>query len=218
MKAEIIFYKTKQTEINRQPLLDLFARYRIELAGLSGAFSPEQLVKRLGEAVPRSHFVWIVGGLGTEERSNTKAVLSAALHLPLYQQKASGMAGAVLNGSIPLENQAGECCGAALRQGEQVLFLLQDDPAALKDALASAEGYLQANCGLAPLELPVPAAQPLRKDDPADVRAVLEQPRPLKAGHGRSKGWWALVCALGLIAVLIFLFLVYRLYHPDFLL
>lgn len=212
MKAEILFYKTKQTEVNR-PLLEKFlSQYAFSLERISGASSPEQLAKRLGEAVAQSHLVLISGGLELDGKENLKNVLSAALHLPLFNQHNGVPAQAVLSGAQALENQNGGVCGAALRRGTQILFLLPEDSQDLEAVLDSAGRYLQKHLGLTPKpeQTPEKGASLLKKDEPEDIRSFLEPSVPQAKRLGTRRR--ILIAVLSVLAVLIFLFLVYRIY------
>ena len=212
MKAEILFYKTKQTEINR-PLLERFlSRYSFSLERYSGASSPEQLAKRLGEAVLRSNLVLISGGLELDGKENIKNVLSAVLHLPLFQEQEGDFANAVLSGALLLENGKGGIPGAALRQGKQILLLLPDTSKDLEPVLDAAGRYLERQLGIIPHaengeEKGIPM---LREDTPEDILAIMEPAKMVnkKAGTGKR----LLIAALGIVAVCLFFFLVYKIY------
>ena len=215
MKAEILFYKTKQTEINR-PLLEAFlSQFAFTLERISGASSPEQLVKHLGEAVVQSRLVLISGGLDLEGKENIKNVLSAALHLPLFKKREGMFTDAVLSGAQGLKNRIGGVEGVALRQGEQILILLPESSQELETVLDSAGEYLEKQLGITPQREKKQDKKEtfLQKDAPEDIRAILEpnEVKKNRIGTGRR----VLVVSLSILAFFLFLFLVYKIYFRS---
>ena len=212
MQAEVLFYKTKHTEINRPLLEAFFARYGISLNKISGAASPEQLARRLGEALPRCQVAAVVGGLGLEGEQNVRKVLSIALHLPLLSKPGDSLINAMLGGAAALGTSPTQ--GEALCKGQQALLLLPDPPEALEKALAPAGCYLEKQLGASPLpEKQAGRGVVFAQDDPEDVRAVLEPPAARKKGALRRR---LLVAGLSLLALLLFGFLVYWIYlRPE---
>lgn len=115
MDCRIIFYSARKTSFCEKSLRKSFSELNLNLAAVTFSTNKQSLGKQLDEAFTECNIVFVIGGLGFDDkRALPKIIASAISETEIDDYK-------------KLKNELGED-GYLLRADNQILVLIPDEP------------------------------------------------------------------------------------------
>lgn len=115
MNCRIIFYSARKTSFCEKSLIKSFSELNLNLAAVTFSTNKQSLGKQLDEAFTECNIVFVIGGLGFDDkRALPKIIASAVSETEIDDYK-------------KLKNELGED-GYLLRADNQILVLIPDEP------------------------------------------------------------------------------------------
>lgn len=133
MNCRLVFFAARKTSFCERALQKSFSELDLELVKTCFATDSEQLGNELTDAFKKLNVVFVVGGLGFDDKKGIKSIISRALcETPVNDCK-------------KLKNENGDD-GYVVRAANQILILLPDEPEQIETIMQGPlRKYIMAN-------------------------------------------------------------------------
>lgn len=133
MNCRLVFFAARKTSFCERALQKSFSELDLELVKTCFATDSEQLGNELTDAFKKLNVVFVVGGLGFDDKKGIKSIISRALcETPVNDCK-------------KLKNENGDD-GYVARAANQILILLPDEPEQIESIMQGPlRKYIMAN-------------------------------------------------------------------------
>lgn len=133
MNCRLVFFAARKTSFCERALQKSFSELDLELVKTCFATDSEQLGNELTDAFKKLNVVFVVGGLGFDDKKGIKSIISRALcETPVNDCK-------------KLKNGNGDD-GYVVRAANQILILLPDEPEQIESIMQGPlRKYIMAN-------------------------------------------------------------------------
>lgn len=133
MNCRLVFFAARKTSFCERALQKSFSELDLELVKTCFATDSEQLGNELTDAFKKLNVVFVVGGLGFDDKKGIKSIISRAL----YETP--------VNDCKKLKNENGDD-GYVVRAANQILILLPDEPEQIESIMQGPlRKYIMAN-------------------------------------------------------------------------
>lgn len=133
MNCRLVFFAARKTSFCERALQKSFSELDLELVKTCFATDSEQLGNELTDAFKKLNVVFVVGGLGFDDKKGIKSIISRALcETPVNDCK-------------KLKNENGDD-GYVVRAANQIFILLPDEPEQIESIMQGPlRKYIMAN-------------------------------------------------------------------------